>query len=74
MMDAPGPGAYDVKGLVGVNARKFSLKSRIPPSDSATRNNPPPNSYHPNHTLSEPNKFGAITFGFGSRCNVTGCK
>jgi hypothetical protein len=74
MMDAPGPGAYDVKGLVGINAKKFSLKSRIPPNDSATRHNPPPNTYHPNFTLSEQSKFGAITFGFGTRCNVTGCK
>ena len=74
IQDAPGPGAYEVKGMVGVNAKKFSLKSRVPECDSNTRSNPPPNSYHPNYTLSENSKFGAITFGFGSRCNVTGCK
>jgi len=57
MVDAPGPGAYETKSLVGTTAKKFSLKSRIKPVDTATRDNPPPNSYHPNFTLSEPSKF-----------------
>lgn len=74
MIEAPGPGTYELKGLVGVNAKKFSLKSRVKPADSATRDNPPPNTYHLNYNLSETQKFQAITFGFGNRCNVTGCK
>lgn len=74
MLEAPGPGAYDQKTTIGMNTKTFTLKSRIKPVDSATRDNPPPNTYHPNFTISEPNKFSAITFGFGSRCNVTGCK
>jgi hypothetical protein len=49
------------------------LKSRVKPSDSATRDNPPPNTYHPNYALTENGKYAAVTFGFGSRCNVTGC-
>lgn len=56
-----------------MNALKFTLKSRVKAVDSATRENPPPNTYHPNHVLTEQGKYGAITFGFGSRCNVTGC-
>ena len=51
---------------------KFSLKSRIKPIDSATRDNPPPNNYNPWFTLSEESKFEKITFGFGGRPNVTG--
>ena len=72
MVDCPGPGAYEQKTLVGVNAKKFSMKSRIKVVDSATRDNPPPNTYHPNYGVYEPSKFGAITFGFGTKCNVTG--
>jgi hypothetical protein len=53
MIEAPGPGTYDLKSLVGANARKFSMKSRIKPADSATRDNPPPNTYHLNYNLSE---------------------
>lgn len=70
--DSPGPGTYDVRSYVGLNSRKFSLKSRIAPNDSTTRGNPSPNTYHPNFVLAEPSKFGAITFGFGTRCNVAG--
>jgi hypothetical protein len=51
MIEAPGPGSYEVKNNVGVNAKKFSLKSRIKPADSATRDNPPPNTYHLNFNL-----------------------
>lgn len=73
MIEAPGPGAYEARTLLGSN-KKFSLKSRVKPADSATRDNPPPNSYHLNYNLCEPQKFSSITFGFGTRCNVTGCK
>lgn len=73
MQEAPGPGAYDSRSSIGLNSLKFTLKSRIKPVDTATRDNPPPNTYHPNHALAEQSKFQAITFGFGSRVNVTGC-
>jgi len=29
MVEAPGPGTYDEKYVIGGNARKFTLKSRI---------------------------------------------
>ncbi len=48
------------------------MKSRIKPVDGATRDNPPPNTYHPHHRMTEQSKFTAITFGFGNRVNVTG--
>ncbi len=73
-LDAPGPGTYDSRGAVGVNSRKYSMKSRVKVPDSSTRDNPPPNTYHPNFDFTEDNKFQAITFGFGNRCNVTGSK
>lgn len=41
--EVPGPGAYDQKTMLGANSRKFTLKSRVKPLDSATRDNPPPN-------------------------------
>jgi hypothetical protein len=70
--EIPGPGTYDQKTTLGANSRKFTLKSRIKPADSATRDNPPPNTYDPVYDLSEESKFQKITFGFGSRPNVTG--
>jgi len=36
-----------------MNSLKFTLKSRVKQVDSATRDNPPPNTYHPNHGLTE---------------------
>jgi hypothetical protein len=57
-----------------MNSRKFSLKGRVKLADSATRDNPPPNTYHPNFAVYEASKFSSITFGFGNRCNVNGCK
>ncbi len=74
MKESPGPGAYNSKSSMGMHSRKFSLKSRVKEADSATRNNPPPNTYHPAFNQTENSKFQAITFGFGSRCNVTGSK
>jgi hypothetical protein len=53
MIEAPGPGAYDLKQMVGTNAKKFTLKSRVKPVDSATRDNPPPNTYHINYNVCE---------------------
>jgi hypothetical protein len=70
--EVPGPGNYELKTTLGANSRKFSLKSRIKPADSATRDNPPPNTYNPTYTQAEESKFDKITFGFGSRPNVTG--
>lgn len=70
--EIPGPGSYDSKSTLGMNSRKFSLKSRIKPADSATRDFPPPNTYNPTYTVAEEHKFEKITFGFGSRPNVTG--
>eukprot|EP00343_Euplotes_focardii_P012521 CAMPEP_0205831196 /NCGR_PEP_ID=MMETSP0206-20130828/43374_1 /ASSEMBLY_ACC=CAM_ASM_000279 /TAXON_ID=36767 /ORGANISM="Euplotes focardii, Strain TN1" /LENGTH=247 /DNA_ID=CAMNT_0053135609 /DNA_START=261 /DNA_END=1004 /DNA_ORIENTATION=- len=70
--EIPGPGSYDSKSTLGQNSRKFSLKSRIKPADSATRDNPPPNNYDPNFILTENADFDKVTFGFGSRPNVTG--
>ena len=70
--EIPGPGTYSTKTTLGVNSRKFSLKSRIKPADSATRDNPPPNTYQPNFWLTEKAKFDKVTFGFGGRPNVTG--
>lgn len=70
--EVPGPGAYESKTTIGANSRKFSLKSRIKPADSATRDFPPPNNYSPNHYPTEESRFEKITFGFGGRPNVTG--
>lgn len=70
--EIPGPGTYEQKTTLGANSLKFSLKSRIKAADSATRDNPPPNNYSPTHCMTEENKFEKITFGFGSRPNVTG--
>lgn len=69
----PGPGTYEYKNALGSESKKFTIKSRIKPLDP-TRDTPPPNNYHPNYAVYEPAKFGAITFGFGTRCNVNGCK
>lgn len=57
MQEAPGPGAYDSRTSIGLNSLKYTLKSRIKPVDTATRDNPPPNTYHPNHALAEQSKF-----------------
>jgi len=40
--------------------------------DATTRNYPPPNSYNPDFTLTEQDRFNAITFGIGGRGSVTG--
>jgi hypothetical protein len=57
---------------LGNGARQFTLKSRLKTVDGATRDFPPSNTYTPNFGLVEDSKFSATTFGFGSRCNVTG--
>ena len=57
LAENPGPGAYDVKNLVGLNARKYTLKSRVKECDSSTRDNPPPNTYQLNHALTEMSKY-----------------
>ena len=71
-LQIPGPGTYEPKYTLGSESKKFTIKSRISPLDP-TKDTPPPNSYHPNFSVYEANKFGAITFGFGTRCNVNGC-
>jgi hypothetical protein len=70
--EIPGPGNYDIKTTLGMNSRKFSMKSRVKAIDSATRDNPPPNTYNPTYSQNEESRFDKITFGFGSRPNVTG--
>lgn len=40
--------------------------------DATTRNYPPPNCYNPDWTLTEQDRFNAITFGIGGRGSVTG--
>ena len=72
-LEAPGPGNYEIKTLVGT-AKKFSMYQKVKPVLPSAVETPPPNSYHLNFNLSEPHKFSAITFGFGNRCNVNGCK
>lgn len=71
--ELPGPGTYESKTMLGQNSRHFSLKSRVKPADSASRDNPPPNTYNPEFKLTEQDKFSKINFGFGGRPNVTGC-
>jgi hypothetical protein len=70
--EIPGPGNYDSKTTLGTNSRHFTLKSRTKPTEITSRHNPPPNTYNPAFQLTEPSKFEKITFGFGSRPNVTG--
>ena len=53
----PGPGSYDLKTFVGKNARKVSLKGRFKVPNSATRDNPPPNTYKPCFRLVEQSKY-----------------
>ena len=48
------------------------MKFRHEIKEGERRNNPPPNSYHLNHAMTSPNKFSAISFGFGNRVNVAG--
>lgn len=58
--------------MMCLNSTKYSLKSRIKPLDSATRDFPPPNTYYINFKQTEQNKFNAITFGVGGRVTAAG--
>ena len=68
----PGPGNYDIKTLIASSSLKYSIKNKLKDNDSATRDNPPPNSYNLNFKLTSPSKFKQISFGFGNRVSVTG--
>jgi hypothetical protein len=70
----PGPGQYanNESNPIGKNARKTTLKSRIPPCISATKEFPAPNMYKPSHGLVEPSRFCGVGFGIGSRGNPSG--
>ena len=70
----PGPGQYAPleTNPLGKNAKKMSLKSRIPPCTSSTREFPAPNVYKPAHGLTEQNRFNGVGFGVGNRGSATG--
>jgi hypothetical protein len=51
-LEAPGPGNYEIKTLVGSQARKFSMYQKVKPILPSAVENPPPNSYHLNYNLS----------------------
>lgn len=70
----PGPGQYPCaeSNPMGKNARKTTLKSRIPPCTSGTKEFPAPNMYKPSHGLVEPSRFNGVGFGIGSRGCPTG--
>jgi len=70
----PGPGQYATATTnpIGKNAKKFSLKSRVPPCTSSTREYPAPNMYRPAHALVEATRYNGVGFGIGGRGNPTG--
>ena len=70
----PGPGQYAhaETNPLGKNARKTTLKSRVPPSSTATRDFPGPNVYRPGFGLVEMARFSGIGFGVGNRGSPTG--
>jgi hypothetical protein len=70
----PAPGRYSPleSNPIGRNAKKFSLKSRVPPPPTATKDYPPPCAYKPVHTLTESNRYKGVGFGVGNRGGPTG--
>lgn len=70
----PGPGQYAplTANPIGKNAKKFSIKSRVPPVTPSTRDYPGPNVYKPIHILTEPSRYSGIGFGVGNRGSPTG--
>ena len=73
-VQVPGPDFYNPLAFnpIGKNAKKFTIKSRIPICSSATKNFPAPNMYKPVHTLTEANRYSGIGFGLGNRGNPSG--
>ena len=61
----PGPGAYETGSPMGKNSPKYSFRGRE--SMVKVSDNPPPNAYHPNSTLTEFGAFKNIGFGYGNR-------
>ena len=61
----PGPGSYNATTPMGKHSPKYSFRGR----DLSLKisNNPPPNAYHPNLTLTEFSAFKSIGFGYGNR-------
>lgn len=70
----PGPDQYSPleANPIGKNAKKFAIKSRVPPCASATRDFPAPNMYKPIHVLTEPRRYNGVGFGVGNRGSATG--
>ena len=70
----PGPGQYAnaEANPIGKNARKTTLKSRIPTCTSSSREFPAPNMYKPGFSLVEQGRFSGIGFGVGNRGCPTG--
>ena len=61
----PGPGAYEAHSTIGKQSPKFSFRGKN--LKLRTNDNPPPNAYHPNSTLTEFSAYKNIGFGFGNR-------
>lgn len=70
----PAPNRYSPleANPLGKNAKKFLLKSRVPPCTSSTRDFPAPTAYKPVHILTEASRYSGIGFGVGNRGKVTG--
>jgi len=70
----PGPGQYSpLEAMpIGKNAKKVTIKSRIPPVTSGTKEFPAPNMYKPAHILTEQSRFNGVGFGVGNRGSATG--
>ncbi len=70
----PGPGQYATaeSNPIGKNAKKMSIKSRVPPCTSATREFPAPNMYKPGYGLVEQSRYHGVGFGVGNRGSSTG--
>jgi len=70
----PAPNRYSVLEAdpIGKNAKKFSLIGRVVPPPPVTKDFPPPCAYKPVHILTEPSRYKGVSFGLGSRGNLTG--
>lgn len=61
----PGPGTYEALSAIGRHSPKYSFRGR----DLKVKisENPPPNAYHPNLTLTKFGAYKGIGFGYGNR-------
>lgn len=66
----PGPGAYNPYSPIGKRAPKYTFREKF--IEKTRCNTPPPNTYHPNFKLVEPDKFKLISFGIGQRPQIYG--